>query len=110
MRTTGKLPPGLAKNADPAAIPDLAASFQTAVIDVLVRKCQQALRQTQLKTLAVGGGRLAANMLLRQRLAAMCASEGVDLVIPPPALCTDNAAMAALSRRKVATPGLFCAC
>src|SRR5205823_5216218 len=78
---------------------DLAASFQAAVVDVLVMKCKQALRKTGLKRLAVGGG-VSANKSLRVALGAMCAKEGAELFIPPPALCTDNAAMAALAVEK----------
>ena len=78
---------------------DAAASFQQAVVDVLVAKCKQALRQTGLKRLAVGGG-VTANQSLRFALEAMAASEGVELFIPPLSLCTDNAAMAALAVEK----------
>jgi N6-L-threonylcarbamoyladenine synthase len=78
---------------------DLAASFQQAVIDVLVAKSRQALRQTGLTRLAVGGG-VAANLVLRQALAAMTQEEGAELIIPPPSLCTDNAAMAAQAVEK----------
>jgi N6-L-threonylcarbamoyladenine synthase len=78
---------------------DLAASFQEAVVDVLVGKCKQALRQTGLKRLAVGGG-VSANRRLRARLEAMCIQEGAELLIPPLNLCTDNAAMAALAVEK----------
>jgi N6-L-threonylcarbamoyladenine synthase len=78
---------------------DLAASFQAAVVDVLVRKCMQALRKTGLNRLAVGGG-VSANKPLRAALEVMCAKEGAELFIPPPALCTDNAAMAALAVEK----------
>ncbi len=75
---------------------DLAASFQAAVVDVLVGKCKQALQKTGLKRLAVGGG-VTANKSLRAGLEAMCAKEGAELFIPPMSLCTDNAAMAALA-------------
>jgi N6-L-threonylcarbamoyladenine synthase len=78
---------------------DLAASFQQAVVDVLVAKCRQALRQTGLKRLAVGGG-VTANKAFRAGLEAMAAAEGAELLIPPMALCTDNAAMAALAVEK----------
>ncbi len=78
---------------------DLAASFQAAVVDVLVGKCKQTLRQTGLKRLAVGGG-VSANGPFRAALAAMCVKEGVELFIPPLNLCTDNAAMAALAVEK----------
>jgi N6-L-threonylcarbamoyladenine synthase len=78
---------------------DLAASFQQAVVDVLVEKCRQALRRTGLPRLAVGGG-VAANRMLRSKLQAMTKDVGVELLIPPLALCTDNAAMAAVAVEK----------
>ena len=78
---------------------DLAASFQAAVVDVLVTKCKQALRKTGLKRLAVGGG-VSANKPLRAALQAMCATEAAEVFIPPLSLCTDNATMAALAVEK----------
>jgi N6-L-threonylcarbamoyladenine synthase len=78
---------------------DLAASFQKAVVDVLVAKSRQALRRTGLKGLAVGGG-VAANRSLRDALEAMVRDEGAELFIPPLSLCTDNAAMAAVAVEK----------
>jgi N6-L-threonylcarbamoyladenine synthase len=78
---------------------DAAASFQQAVVDVLVRKCRQALRQTGLNRLAVGGG-VTANKALRSALEAMAQKERAELFIPPLNLCTDNAAMAALAVEK----------
>jgi N6-L-threonylcarbamoyladenine synthase len=78
---------------------DLAASFQEAVCDALAVKCKQALRQTGLTRLAVGGG-VSANKRLRAKLAETCAKAGAELVIPPMNLCTDNAAMAALAVEK----------
>jgi N6-L-threonylcarbamoyladenine synthase len=78
---------------------DLAASFQKAVVDVLVAKSRQALRCIGLKRLAVGGG-VAANRALRAALEAMTRDEGVELFIPPLGLCTDNAAMAAVAVEK----------
>jgi N6-L-threonylcarbamoyladenine synthase len=78
---------------------DLAASFQQAVVDVLTAKCRQALHRTGLPRLAVGGG-VTANKALRQTLERMAAVEMVELFIPPMALCTDNAAMAALAVEK----------
>jgi N6-L-threonylcarbamoyladenine synthase len=86
------LPPGQLRS-------DVAASFQQAVIDVLVAKCRQALRQTGLKRLAVGGG-VAANKPFRAALEQMVADEGAELFIPPLRLCTDNAAMAAVAVEK----------
>ena len=78
---------------------DVAASFQKAAVDVLAEKSRQALRRTGLKRLAVGGG-VAANRSLRGRLEAVCAEEETELFIPPLALCTDNAAMAAVAVEK----------
>jgi N6-L-threonylcarbamoyladenine synthase len=78
---------------------DIAASFQQAVVDVLVRKSLMALRQTSLKRLAVGGG-VSANRALRAALQTACAAERAELFIAPPDLCTDNAAMAALAVEK----------
>jgi N6-L-threonylcarbamoyladenine synthase len=78
---------------------DLAASFQQAVVDVLVAKARQALRRTGLAHLAVGGG-VAANQRLRQALQDMASAERAELFIPPLSLCTDNAAMAALAVEK----------
>jgi N6-L-threonylcarbamoyladenine synthase len=78
---------------------DLAASFQQAVIDVLVGKSRQALQQTGLSRLAVGGG-VAANRTLRGALEKMAQAHHAELFIPPMSLCTDNAAMAALAVEK----------
>jgi tRNA N6-adenosine threonylcarbamoyltransferase len=78
---------------------DLAASFQQAVVEVLVAKSRQALRRTGLKRLAVGGG-VAANKALRAGLERMVDEEGGELFIPPMKLCTDNAAMAAVAVEK----------
>jgi N6-L-threonylcarbamoyladenine synthase len=78
---------------------NLAASFQQAVIDVLIAKSRQALRMTKEQRLAVGGG-VCANRALRAALEAMTRCDGVELFIPPMALCTDNAAMAAVAVEK----------
>jgi N6-L-threonylcarbamoyladenine synthase len=78
---------------------DLAASFQKAVVDVLVAKSKQALRRTGLRRLAVGGG-VAANRAFRAALEEMTRDEGAELFIPPLSLCTDNAAMAAVAVEK----------
>ena len=78
---------------------NLAASFQQAVVDVLVEKARRALKQTRLKRLAVGGG-VAANRQLRAELQAMMNKMSGELFIPPMDLCTDNAAMAALAVEK----------
>jgi N6-L-threonylcarbamoyladenine synthase len=75
---------------------DLAASFQLAVVDVLVGKSLAALRHTGWSTLCVGGG-VAANRLLRERLRELAVTAGVSVYIAPPELCTDNAVMGAIA-------------
>ncbi len=85
----------------PEKLADLAASFQEAVVDVVVAKTRQALCRTKMPRLGVGGG-VAANARLRDRLAEMTAEQGVELFIPPPSLCTDNAAMAGIALPKLA--------
>jgi N6-L-threonylcarbamoyladenine synthase len=75
---------------------DLAASYQRAIVDGLVRRTVGALHRTGLDRLALGGG-VAANGVLRARLQEL----GVELFLPPLALCTDNAAMIASAARDV---------
>jgi N6-L-threonylcarbamoyladenine synthase len=75
-----------------AWVSDLAASFQEAVVDVLVEKARRALGSTGLSRLAVVGG-LAANTRLRERMTALAEAEGCEVRFPPVRLCTDNAAM-----------------
>jgi N6-L-threonylcarbamoyladenine synthase len=79
----------------PQRVADLAASFQAAVIDVLVGKCEQALKRTGHQRLLVGGG-VAANSLFRQRLADLAGRRRIELIIAHREHCTDNAAMGAL--------------
>lgn len=76
------------------AASDLATSFQSAVIDILVGKTQKALQTYDVKQLIVAGG-VAANKGLRNALSEMIAKDfsHVDLLIPPLSLCGDNAAM-----------------
>ena len=80
----------------PLQIADLAASFQAAVVDSLVEKSLLALSRTELRRLCVGGG-VAANRRLRRKLAEATTEVGVELVIAPPELCTDNAVMGAIA-------------
>jgi N6-L-threonylcarbamoyladenine synthase len=86
---------------DARLVSDVAASFQEAVVDIVVAKTRQALMMSRLKRLGVGGG-VAANARLRQRLIAMAAPLGVEVFIPPLSLCTDNAAMAGIAFPKLA--------
>lgn len=73
---------------------DVAASFQQAVVDVLVTKARRAAQQVGAKALALGGG-VAANSLLREHFLDACEREGVRGFLPNRAMCTDNAAMIA---------------
>jgi N6-L-threonylcarbamoyladenine synthase len=74
---------------------DLAASFQASVIDVLVKKTERAVSEYEVKQLLLAGG-VAANKGLRKALEDTFSNRGgLELVIPPLDLCTDNAAMIA---------------
>ncbi len=76
-------------------IPDIAASFQAAVIDVQVAKAKTALEETGAKEFCLGGG-VAANPALRAAYETLCAEMNVRLTLPPLSACTDNASMIAL--------------
>jgi len=75
------------------AVPDVAAEFQAAVVDVLVTKTMRAVQQTGCGRVLLGGG-VACNVLLRETLADALGSSG-SLFAPPPRLATDNAGMVA---------------
>lgn len=80
-------------------LPDIAASFQEAVVDALVSKTLRAVAQTGITRVALAGG-VAANRCLRARLEEAVQTQGGHLYYPSPVLCTDNAAM-------IAAAGLF---
>ncbi len=73
---------------------DVSASFQEAVIDVLVEKIQLAAKKTRIKTIALSGG-VAANSRLKERMTEISKNNGYMLYIPQPKYCTDNASMIA---------------
>jgi N6-L-threonylcarbamoyladenine synthase len=73
---------------------DIAASFQQAVVDMLVRNLMTAAESRQVGTIALAGG-VAANRCLRESVTAAADAAGLRLLIPPITLCTDNAAMIA---------------
>jgi len=73
---------------------DVSASFQAAVVDVLVTKARRAAEQVGARGLVLGGG-VAANSLLRERFLTVSADAGIHGFLPSPAMCTDNAAMIA---------------
>ncbi len=76
------------------SVPDVAASFQEAVVDVLTQKAIAAATEHGIDTLLIGGG-VAANSRLRDLAAERTAAAGLKLRIPPRQLCTDNGAMVA---------------
>lgn len=86
---------------------DIAAEFQCAIVEVLVRKALEALLQTGLTQLIVAGG-VGANRLLRDRLAVAARRRGYDVYYPPLEFCTDNGAMIAFAAalRMQRDPGL----
>jgi N6-L-threonylcarbamoyladenine synthase len=75
---------------------DLAASYEHAIVEALMIRVRRAVRETRLERVAIGGG-VAANRVLRERVAEL----GVEVHVPPPSLCTDNAAMIASAARWV---------
>lgn len=83
----------LRKNPD-LATADVAASFQEAVVDVLVTKALRAAQEFGVNTICLAGG-VAANSRLRTRTAEVCQANGIRAIMPSRAMCTDNAAMVA---------------
>ncbi len=71
---------------------DIAASFQNAVVEVLVEKTMLAAKEYNMKTIAIAGG-VASNSALRQAMSEACKKEGYTLSYPSPIYCTDNGAM-----------------
>jgi N6-L-threonylcarbamoyladenine synthase len=78
----------------PQELADLAASFQEAVCDTLVRKLERAIHQTSARALAIGGG-VARNQRLRMMLMRSPATAGLEISFPALDLCSDNGAMIA---------------
>ena len=75
-------------------IEDIAASFQAAVVDMLINTTLAAIERTGIRRLALAGG-VAANSGLQTRMREVASERGLELSCPPPILCTDNAAMIA---------------
>ncbi|MFM9130451.1 MAG: tRNA (adenosine(37)-N6)-threonylcarbamoyltransferase complex transferase subunit TsaD [Actinomycetes bacterium] len=75
-------------------VADIAASFQEAVVEVLVKKTLMAAKETGIDTVVIGGG-VAANSRLRSIAQSMAEKENIKVRIPRPGLCTDNGAMVA---------------
>lgn len=79
-----------------AWLSDLAASFEEAVVDTLLRKCERALDATGHSTLVISGG-VSANRKLRQRVQTLCEARSANAFYPALEFCTDNGAMIALA-------------
>ena len=75
---------------------DLAASLQKTIIDILMDKLDKAVRQTGVRTIAIGGG-VSANSGVRDAVAQYCERRGLTAFIPPRMFTTDNAAMVAIA-------------
>ena len=88
----------------PVHLPDVAASFQEAIVDVQVTKTMRAAADLDAPTVLLAGG-VAANSRLRERFAERCRAVGVRLVVPSPRLCTDNGAMVAASGSNLLAAG-----
>lgn len=89
-------------------IADVAASYQEAIVDVLVEKAFRAVRRHHVCALAVVGG-VSANSRLRTVLAARAAASGIRLAVPPLTLCTDNAVMIAAAGQRAFRQGRLAA-
>ena len=76
------------------SVADVAASFREAVVDVLIKKAVSACKEFDVPRLLLGGG-VVANARLREVAKEQCEANGIELRIPPFALCTDNGAMIA---------------
>jgi N6-L-threonylcarbamoyladenine synthase len=87
LRELGENPP----------LADLAASYQRAIVEALAVRVERSIERTGLRRVAIGGG-VAANSLLRERIASL---DGVEVHVPDRALCTDNAAMIGSAARWV---------
>lgn len=77
---------------EPIVQADVAASFQAAVVDVLVDRTIRAAKEYDFKTVALAGG-VASNSALRAGMKAACEKRKIELIYPSPIFCTDNAAM-----------------
>ena len=75
-------------------VPDLAASFQQALLDVIIQKTIAAVQERGEKRVVMAGG-VSANSHLREQMQAACDANGIRLYRPDPVLCTDNGAMIA---------------
>jgi N6-L-threonylcarbamoyladenine synthase len=89
-----------------ARIEDIAASFQEAIVDVLVMKAFETARRENVLRLVLSGG-VSANSRLRELSTTLGAASGIEVLLPSKALCTDNAAMVALLGERRMSQKLF---
>ena len=87
---------GMQMKNEPINIPDVAASFQAAVVDVLVDHSMAAATEYHIDKFAIAGG-VASNSAIREALRAACEKKGIHFYHPSPVFCTDNAAMIAVA-------------
>jgi len=85
-----------AENMTPELVSDMCASFQRAVIEVLVKKTVRAAKECGARLVTLSGG-VSCNQVLRAEMAEICGKAGLRLLTAPPRLCTDNAAMIAFA-------------
>jgi len=92
------------RSGEPVPVPDVAASFQEAVCDVLTRKAVDAAVSEGIDDILIGGG-VAANSRLRVLAEERAAARGIRVRVPRPGLCTDNGAMVAALGAELVTRG-----
>ena len=103
LRDATKADPDFVKN----NMADLAASLQATIIDILIDKLAKAVKQTGVKTVAIGGG-VSANSGVRAAVADFCKRKGLKAFIPQRSFTTDNAAMVAIAGYFKYQTGEFC--
>lgn len=94
LKTNSSSKPDSSLVPHPSSLPDIAASFQSAVVSVLVEKTIEAARSNSLNNIVLSGG-VSANSLLRNTISKRAEAEGFKVYLASPNLCTDNAAMIA---------------
>jgi N6-L-threonylcarbamoyladenine synthase len=99
LKTAGKNTFEKIKNQNPLSeiqVANLCASYQEAICDVLITKLARAIKESKVQRAVISGG-VACNSRLRERAKEMGNKLGIEVLLPPPAFCTDNAAMVGLA-------------